>query len=62
MFQRILTTASLLALTSLPALAHPGHTDQSIHWSEWLATALLLSTAGGIVLVRRVARRRPARR
>ena len=62
MIRHTLAAASVLALTSLPALAHPGHTDPSIHGSEWLATALLLSALAGIVLARRAARRRPSRR
>lgn len=58
MCRHALATACVLALTGLPALAHPGHADPSIHGSEWLATALLLSALAGILLARRAARRR----
>ena len=41
------------------ALAHPGHTDQSIHVGEWLIAALTLAALiGGIVHLRRKARAR----
>jgi hypothetical protein len=62
MFRKIFMSASLVALSCAPALAHPGHADQSIHWSEWLATAVLLSAIGGIAMARRTARRRQSRR
>lgn len=58
MHKKTLTAVSLFILSSAPALAHPGHTDPSIHWAEWLATAVLLSAIGGVVLARRAARRR----
>ncbi|KAA3654012.1 hypothetical protein [Denitromonas sp.] len=61
MLKTMLTTASLFILGCAPALAHPGHADQSIHWSEWLATAVLLSAIGGVALARRAARRRQDR-